>query len=117
MRLELAEERLIVAKEEVETGLYRVALNTESREEAVRTTLRDTRVEIRRVPIDRFVDEAPPTREEDGVTIIPVLEEVVVTRLRLVEEVRIRRVESAREHVETVNLRRENVVIEKAEPH
>ncbi|CAN5389378.1 hypothetical protein BH11ARM2_BH11ARM2_23870 [soil metagenome] len=116
LRLELAEERPVVSKKEVETGLVRVSLNTETREEAVRTVLRETRVEIERVPIGRFVESVPPMREEEGVLIVPVMEEVVVTRLRLVEEVRIRRVEHERDHAETVTLRRETATLEKGEP-
>lgn len=115
-RLELIEERLAVGKEEVETGRVRVSLRTEEREERVNATLRDTAAEIERVPIGRFVDEAPEVRTEDGVLIVPVLEEVVVTRIKLVEEIRIRRVESVRETTDTVILRREVAEVENAEP-
>ena len=51
-------------------------------------------------------------------TIVPVVEEVVVIerRLRLVEEVHIRQVQSSTTHVETVKLREQHVVVTRSEP-
>jgi len=55
---------------------------------------------VEHVPIGRMVETAPPVREEDGVTVIPVIEEVVVTETRLVlrEELHVRRIPGTREH-------------------
>ncbi|MFC0409168.1 DUF2382 domain-containing protein [Roseomonas elaeocarpi] len=88
----VAEEHVLVTKRVVETGRVRVSLKTEEVTEAVRETLHGRRVEIEHVPIDREVDRVPGTREEDGVLIVPVVEEVLVVEKRLVlkEEIRIR---------------------------
>ena len=50
-------------------------------------------VAIERVPVNRIVDEAPQTRQEGDVLVIPVLEEVVTVQKRLLlkEEVRVHR--------------------------
>ena len=60
----------------------------------------------------------PPVREEGDLTILPVVEEVLVTerRLRLVEEVRIRQVHTTATHVETVKLREQHVVVTRSDP-
>jgi stress response protein YsnF len=84
-----------------------VALVTGTREQLIDEELTHVRVEIERVPIDRTVEVAPPTRQEGDITIIPVVEEFVVVERRLIlkEEVRVRRVSTKEQHQETVVLR------------
>lgn len=72
-------------------------------------------VEVERVPIGRPVGAVEPVREEDGVTVIPVYEEVLVVQKQLVlrEEVRLT---TRREPVPgpaTVALRRQRVEVER----
>ena len=65
--------------------------------------------------MDRIVDEAPETRTEGGVTIVPVLEEVLFVEKRLVlkEELHIRR-QATTETVEVpVTLRRQRAIVER----
>ena len=78
-------------------------------------------VGVTRVPIDRIIAEgetAPQVRTEDGVTIIPVLEEILVVekRLLLKEEVRIQRNTSGEDVEVPVSLRRQHAVIEREGP-
>lgn len=95
LTLELAEEIARVAKREVETGRVRVALRAEEVERVVEETLRRTRVRVERVAINRELlpgEPIPrPREEEDGTTVLPVLEEILVVERRLVlrEEVRV----------------------------
>ena len=116
--LPLIEETAQIDKRSVETGRVRVRTETESLDQVLRESLRSDHVGITRVPIDRTLAEgevAPVVREEDGVTIIPVLEEILVVEKRLVlkEEVHIRRT-SAGEDVEVpVTLRRQRAVVER----
>jgi uncharacterized protein (TIGR02271 family) len=91
----LAEETVAISKREVETGQVRVALTTDVEQMVVRETLRGRRVEVERVAVGRTLaeGEAPPqTREEGDTLVIPVVEEtaLVVKRLVLREEVRLR---------------------------
>jgi len=75
-------------------------------------------VEVERREVGRFVDEAPPVREEGDLIIVPVLEEVLVIekRLRLTEELVIRRSRTEERHQETVALRRDRAVVEREPP-
>ena len=77
-RLELVEERLEVGKREVERGRVVVRTRVETREEIAEAALRQEEVSVERVPVGRPVEAAPPVREEDGVLIVPVLEERLV---------------------------------------
>lgn len=78
--------------------------------------LRDA-VEVNRVPVDRVVglDQAPAVRYEGDTLVVPVLEEVLVVerRLRIKEELHIKRNRREERHQETVMVRSEQVSIER----
>ena len=109
----VVQERASIDVRERVAGRVRVRTVTREEEVEVAETLRSSLVEVERVPRDIYVDEVPEPREEDGVTIIPVIEEVLVRRLILREEVHLRRVEEEREVRETVTLRTQDPVIER----
>jgi stress response protein YsnF len=103
----LAAEQVEVSKLTVPVSRVTVRTATEQREEVVDVPLVTERVEITRVPVDRIVDSAPPIQEQGDVTIIPVVEEIVVVerRLRVKEEIHLRRIRTTERHRETVTLR------------
>jgi len=107
-----------IEKQVVETGRVRVRTETETQDQILRESLRSDSVAVTRVPVNRTLAEgeaAPVARVEDGVTIIPVLEEILVVEKRLVlkEEVHIRQT-SADEDVEVpVTLRKQRAVVER----
>lgn len=110
------EETAHIAVETVETGRIRVVKDVEEWLETLRTPLTEQSVVVERVPVDRVVAEAPAVRQEGDVTIISIVREeaVVVKRLVLVEEVRIRRTSTITEWQEQVPLRAEVVRVERA---
>ena len=117
----LAEERLAVSKREVETGRIQVALTTETETVVAREVLCGRRVEVERVPVGRTLAEgeaAPVPHEEGDTLVIPVVEEtaVVVKRLVVREEVRLRFVPTERPFEEAVDLRRQRATVERAPP-
>jgi uncharacterized protein (TIGR02271 family) len=92
--LPLLEEHATIDKRTVTTGKVRVVTHTENVEETVHAVLKGEEAEIVTVELDQTVNgPAPLIRTEDGVTIIPVLEEVLVVEKRLVlkREIRIRK--------------------------
>lgn len=112
------EETARIDKRMVETGRVQVQTRTETSEEVLHETLRSDAVSVTRVPIDQVIAEgevAPVTRTENGVTIIPVLEEVLVVEKRLVlkEEVHIRQTTSGEAVEVPVTLRRQHAVVER----
>jgi uncharacterized protein (TIGR02271 family) len=113
--IELAEEQLRVSKREVERGRVVVRTRVEEWEQIAEAALRQEDVTVERVPIGRTIEAAPPMREEDGVLIVPVLEErlVVMTELVLKEEIRITKKSRTEIVREPVRLRSERVEIER----
>ncbi len=111
----LVEEELRLEKRSVVTGKVRVRTVVDVVEELAQASLEEETVEVTRVPVDRIVDEAPAVRTEDGVTIVPIVEEVLVVEKRLVlkEELHIRR-QVRTEQVEVpVQLRKQRAIVER----
>ena len=109
----LVEEQVDIGKRETERGRVIIRTHVEEREELADIVLRQEEVSVERVPVGMPVDSAPPVREENGVLIVPVLEEqlVIQTRLILKEELRITRT-SRTEHVrQPVRLRSEQAEV------
>lgn len=98
----LVEERVSIAKRQVESERLHVRISVNEREERVPVELAHDQVEVERVPRNVPVSELPLVRHEGNTTIIPVVEEVVVLekRMVLVEEIHVRRVTATTtEHV------------------
>lgn len=113
--LHLWQEEVSFDRERVETGRVRVRTVTREHEEMVDLPLTRQHVEVERVAIGREIETMPESRQEGDVMIVPVVEEIVVTRRKLVlkEEVRLRLVRSTEQHRESVVLRRHEAVIER----
>ena len=112
----VVEERLEVSRERVETGRVRISKSVEAREVVVDDPLKRETVRVEHVPINQVVTgDVPQVREEGDVTVIPILEERIVTRteLVLVEEVRIHRDHSEYHNPQRVTLRKEVVAVER----
>ena len=115
----LAEERGSVSKREVETGRVQVALTTDTETIIAREMLRGRRVEVERVPVNHTLPDgapSPQSREEGDTLVIPVVEEVavVVKRLVLSEEVRLRFVHTEEPFAEDVAVRRQRATVDRA---
>lgn len=111
------EEELHVGKRTVQAGVTRVSIAVRSSEEVVEQPLIQEKVEIQHVPIGRFIDRPAQTRTEGDVTVIPVMEEVLVVekKLRLKEEVHIRRYSETVTQSHKEVLRKEEVSVERFE--
>jgi uncharacterized protein (TIGR02271 family) len=114
----LAAESLEIGKRVVDTGRgVRVTKTVSEREELVDEPLEEDELRVERVPINQVLQphETPVARQEGDVTVIPVLEEVVVTEIRrmLKEEVRITRVRREVHKPQRVVLRSEQVSVER----
>ena len=118
VRIPLAQETARFEKRTVETGRVRVHTRTDTDEQVLHESLRGNVVGVTRVPVGRTLAEgeaAPQTRVESGVTIIPVLEEVLVVEKRLVlrEEVHIRETATSEQAEVPITLRRQRAVVER----
>jgi len=119
--LPLIAEAARIDKRAVETGRVRVSTRTETIEQILRENLRSDHVGVTRVALNRTLAEGealPQVRTENGVTIIPVLEEILVVEKRLVlkEEVHVRQTTSGEDVEVPVTLRRQHAEIERTGP-
>jgi uncharacterized protein (TIGR02271 family) len=114
----LVQEHVTVDKRVVETGRVRIHSVIDEKLVRVSEELERDDVTIERVPVNREVTELPRSREENGVLIVPILEEVVVVekRMMLKEELHIHR-DPKRERVdEAVRLRSMRAEVERITP-
>jgi uncharacterized protein (TIGR02271 family) len=112
--LELREEELIAHKERVESGAVNVRKITEEVPSRLEVDAVRDEVEVEHVPIGQVVAERVAAREEGGLWIIPVYEEqlVVVKRLVLREEIRVRRIPVREQRVIQETVRRDRLEID-----
>jgi uncharacterized protein (TIGR02271 family) len=109
----LAEERIEISKREIERGSVLIRTHVAERDEIAAVELQHQDVDVERVPVGREVEGMPAVREEDGVLIVPIVDEelVVGTRLILREELRISRRSRIEKVHQTVRLRSEQAEI------
>lgn len=113
--LGLAEEKLDVSRETVIDRTITVKRMTAENQSVINLTLSHQKVDITHVPVNKPVGKVPDIREENGVIIVPVVEEEVevIRRLILREEVHIRRIEEQVHHEQSVPVRKQYVEIHK----
>jgi uncharacterized protein (TIGR02271 family) len=111
----LVAEELQVGKRLVESGRVRLRTVVTERQETVDVALMREEIDVERIEIGTFVDQAPVVRREDGVLIIPLLEEVLVVekRLRLTAEIRVQLRKTTVREPQQVTLRREEIAVDR----
>lgn len=118
-RIPVLEEELHVGSRTTETGKgVRVIKRVRKEEETLDLPLFTEQYEVERIARDEWVEEGemPRMREEaDGTLVLPVLEEVLVVRVKLREEIRLTRKRQESRATQTVVLRREEVEIQPIE--
>lgn len=117
MVIPVIEEEVQLNKQTVVRGRVRITKQVHVEEETLAALLKQQRVQVERIPLERIVDEAPEVRYEGETLVIPVVEEVLVVekRLLLKEEVRVSRHIEEIHHEEAVTLRREEIAVERLE--
>jgi uncharacterized protein (TIGR02271 family) len=114
MIIPVVAETLDVDKRVVE-HVVRVSKSVQSKDVTVDEDLLREDVDVERVPVNRYIDVLPSVREENGMTIIPLVEEVLVVEKRLLlrEEIRVTRRQSAEKFHEVYTLQSEEVHVER----
>ncbi|UOR06474.1 YsnF/AvaK domain-containing protein [Hymenobacter aerilatus] len=110
------EERAVIHRDVVESGRVRISKTVHEHQEEVDVILRHEEVQVQRVAVNEFVADgvAPPTPRYEGSTlIVPVVREIVMKRLLIVEELHILKQQVETHETETVTLRREEVHVER----
>ena len=118
VRVPVVEERLQVGTQVRETGTVRLDKQIHTRTEKVEVPLVREEVDIERVPVGRVVDGPIAVRQEGDTTIYSLLEEVLVIEKRWVlrEEVHLRVRRSERVETHAVQLRSEQITVQRIQP-
>ncbi|WP_161891198.1 YsnF/AvaK domain-containing protein [Pontibacter russatus] len=115
----VVEEQVRINKKTVETGRVNIYKDVHEEDVTVDVPTVHEEVNVERVPINEFVESAPPSvRYEGDVMIIPVLHEelVLVKRLKLVEELHVTKRKIETHEAQHVTLRKEEVNVNRVEP-
>ena len=112
--ISLAEEQVTIGKRRVVKGRVRVNKRVKETQELVDLPLLKEQVEVRHVPVGRWIEAPMSMRQEGDTIILPIMEEVLVVekRLCLVEEVHVIKHRRTIQHREEVPLRHETADIE-----
>ncbi|GGG27932.1 YsnF/AvaK domain-containing protein [Hymenobacter glacieicola] len=112
--LPVIEEHAVVGREMVETGRVHLTKTVEEHEEALNFTLLHDEVQVERVPVNQYVADGatlPGVRYEGDTMVIPVVREVVVKRMLVVEELHITKHQVPTQESHRVVLRQESVQV------
>lgn len=112
VRVPLVEERVQVEKVEVETDRVRVRTVVDDHSETIEQILQTGRLDVRHLPFDQEVAEAPAPRQDGDTLIVSIVEERLVKRLFLIEEVHVTQSSHAEAVSVPVSLRRMRAVVE-----
>ncbi|WP_207420946.1 YsnF/AvaK domain-containing protein [Desertivirga brevis] len=114
----VVEEQLRIEKQVIETGKVTVSKKVNEYTESIDIPVTNEEVDVNRIEINQYVNEAPPAvRQEGNKTIIPILKEVLVVekKLLLVEEVHITRKQVKTSTTRQETLKKEEMVISRTE--
>lgn len=114
----VVEERPVIGKRRRETGRVRIAKKVSTRQETLETSGWLETIRVERIAKGLPLDGPVPARQEGDTLVIPVMEEklVVEKRLFLKEELRITKVRAGRGGALKIDLRREEVSVERVPP-
>ncbi|WP_017732477.1 YsnF/AvaK domain-containing protein [Nafulsella turpanensis] len=108
------EEKLQVGKKQVETGSIKLHKRVTEEDVNIDLSLEHDEIDVERVAVNQYVEEAPPAIRHEGDTmIIPVLREEIVKRLVVVEELHITRRKKQEEVHDTIKLKKEEIEVER----
>jgi uncharacterized protein (TIGR02271 family) len=103
----LVEETVRVERHPVDGARVRIDAHVKERNAVIDEVLQSEDVVVERVPIGTIIDTAPTPRQEGDTLIIPLVEEEVFVKRRLVlrEELRVRKRSTSKHHQSTIPLR------------
>ena len=112
------EEQAHINKKVVESGKVRISKNVREDEVLVDVPIIHEEVDVQRIPVNQYVDQAPPAvRYEGDKMIVTVLREelVLVKRIKVVEELHIINRKVEEHNTQPISLRREEINIERVQ--
>jgi uncharacterized protein (TIGR02271 family) len=112
----VVEETIQLDKELIEKGTTRLIKKVEEETVDIPLLIRTQQYSVERIPVNQYVEEAPPAIRYEGKTmIISIIEEepVIQKRLKIVEELHVTSSEVEKRTNTEVNLKKERIIIER----
>lgn len=116
MVIPVIEEQVKIDKQVIESGVVRILKNVHEEEVTVNIPVLHEEHDIKRVPVNEYLEVPPPPIRYEGETmIIPILREEVVIQKRivLVEELHITKRQVETNEPQQVMLRKEEVTVDR----
>ena len=114
MTVPIIEEQVHIDTVKEVTGKVHIVKTVASETVQIEEPYTQENVEVERVAVNEYVDNIPPAVRYEGDTmIVPVLQEVLVKKTLLVEELRITQVRDSSSEPREVTLRKESVDIQR----
>ncbi len=111
------EEQIHIGKEVIEKGKVRLQKTVHEETVQVNIPLVSEEVNVERIPMNQYIETAPPAVRYEGDTmIVPVLKEVIEKRLILVEELHVTRRQVTSQETQQVIIRKEEVTVDRDGP-
>jgi uncharacterized protein (TIGR02271 family) len=109
------EERLVIKKQKVQTSQIKIKKSVTESVKTVDEVLFKEEFDIQRVVLNEVRDEPAQMRIEAEWTFIPVQEEILVVQKKtlVTEEIRIRKIKSERTETRSLELKKENLTIDR----
>ncbi len=108
------EEQVRIELQEEVTGNVTITKTVTTETVSAEAPYTQENVSVERIAINKYVDEALPTvRYEGDVMIVPVLQEVLVKRTLLVEELHVTKTRASTSEAKEITLRKETVNVER----
>lgn len=112
----LVEEQVKYHTQDRITGKVSISKQVHEDTVEVEETFTQEKVDIERVPINQYVDGSlPEIRHEGDTLIVPVLEEVIVKRQLLVEELHIKKTRETKTDTREITLKKETVNVHRSD--
>lgn len=111
------EEDVVTGTRAVKTGAVRVDKHVEKRVRRIEAPLLHEDVEVRRVPVNKVITEIPAVRKKGDTVIVPVVEEELIVKKRLVlkEEIHLIKRRTKERVVKEVELDRERAEVHRVD--
>lgn len=111
----VVEEEVVTGKRKVVRGTVLIEKKIKSEEISVELPVTSEVINIEHVPRNQYLDSRPEIRYEGDTIIIPVMKEVIVSKLLLVEEIRITKETRTDTVTKNITLKKEEVNISRIE--
>jgi len=107
------QDEVIARAQRVKTGSVRVDKHVEKNVRKIAVPLVHDDVEVRRVAVNRVIKEIPTVRSQDGIVVVPVVEEelVITKRLILKEEIHLIRRRTRERTIKEVEVQKEHAEV------